>query len=390
MHPEQHITPRHLEHLLEVSNQTTPVVSLILSMAVKGPETRKNAIELKSALKEARQTLEDGETDPSRIEAMLAPAEALLEDEDFWQHQESTLALYLAPEVFCPFKLATSHSRHVAVGARFQLRPLLQTLSRLDHAYVLSLSQHRVELYEFRRGVLTEQTVPNLPKDLESALLLDPEQSLQGHTVTRSAQGGPVRGAHGHGGAKDERLGHLRDFLTQVEKAVSRFLDRHPAPLFLATVEENEALYRKISDSEYLASQAVRGSFEHQSIDALLEAFKPVLADYAEETARSLASQVSAAVAQGEGTTDLREAVVAANEGRVRSCLVAADAASHFGAWNSATREVRTDPDQVELSSDLLDLMAADAWKKGAELCFADRELLPEKADFAVSFRYSY
>lgn len=380
-----------IQHLLKTANETKTCVSLILPMAKRGPETRKNAIELKSALKEVRRTLEETGKSSDEIGALLAPAEKLVEDESFWQHQEAALALYLAPDVFSPFKLSDPQTRRVAVGDRFFLRSVLQTLSGQNEAYLLSLSQKNVQLFHYHRGMLEEVKVPDLPKDLESALLIDPEQSLQGHTVSRSAQGGPIQGAHGHGGAKDERLGHLRDFLTQVEKAVSGFLNQKVVPLFLATVEENEALYRKISDSDQLASNSVRGNFEHQSKEELLRAFEPVFAAYHEQTSGEFAAQIAEAVAQGEGTTDLSEAVPAAEEGRVRLCLVADDAELRPGTWDAASREVAIFSDSSRgAESDLLDWVAAETWEKGGKVRFAQRDMLPAGADFAVSYRYTY
>lgn len=386
---QQAVTAEELQELLTKTPDDGPLVSMILPMEVRGPETRQNAIRLKSALKRVRELLAEESEEPEAVDALLAPVEDLVEDDGFWQNQEKTLALYVAPGFFESFMLASSFAESVSIGPRFQVIPLLHAISQQPSAHVLSLGQNAVGLYHYDRGRLNAVEVKDLPTDLESALLIDPEQSMQQHAVTNSqAHAGPVMSTYGQGGHKDERLGHLKDFLRKVESAVTKHLEGERAPLYLATVEENEALYRQMNRYAHLSEKSLRGSFEHLPKEELSRKLAPILEAESDDFSQSVCESVSDAVLSGAGTTNIDEAIIAAADGRVGSCVIALDAPARTGSWDPETREVRHDKEASPRHASLAETLAAESWCHGGTLHFAPRAALPENASVAVTYRY--
>jgi len=73
-----------------VAIETNPAVSIYLPTHTAGREIRQDHIRLKNLLSSAAERLTAQRRKPE-IEALLAPVEALVGDDDFWRHQERSL-----------------------------------------------------------------------------------------------------------------------------------------------------------------------------------------------------------------------------------------------------------------------------------------------------------
>src|SRR5687767_13200479 len=71
-------------------------VSIYLPTTPIGREARQGPISLKNLLREAEQKLTEGGLRGPEAMDLLAPAESLLTDDEFWGHQSSGLALFLS------------------------------------------------------------------------------------------------------------------------------------------------------------------------------------------------------------------------------------------------------------------------------------------------------
>lgn len=360
------IHSRSLESLLE--ERGTPRISIHLPMERRGPETRKNPIELKNALKRARELLAAQGTDEKTIDACLERAESLLDDVEFWRHQESSLTLFMSPDSFHSFVLDVPVKPWVGVSDQYAVLPVLAALDRRTRAFVLVLGENAVRLFRWRMGELEPLEVPGLPENLDAALQLDPEPSVQQHPVTRGGGRGVVEGTHGQGMGKDQSPAYRKEFFQRVDEAVSRHLATQSAPLLLASVRENRALYQKINTYPHFAEDFLEGSFEHTS-EAQLEA--ALAARLSERYDRQVtASMRSLREVEGEGLVadSVDEMVRAANEGRVRRLYISWPPPAITGEWkadrNRAELDERVDPRRV----DLLDLAAVETWRQGGEV----------------------
>src|SRR5436189_753479 len=83
-----------LEELL--SMEGNPAVSLYLPTHVSGREVRQDRVRLRNLVQEASERLSGRHRRPD-IEALLAPARRLIDDESIWAHPEEALAVFLAP-----------------------------------------------------------------------------------------------------------------------------------------------------------------------------------------------------------------------------------------------------------------------------------------------------
>src|SRR6267142_3969630 len=105
-----------LDELLAI--EAKPAVSLYLPTEIAGREIRQNAIRLKNLTAQTADRLH-AELRRSQVDALLAPAASLVEDEDCWRHPENGLAVFLAPGFSRVHKLPLAVAEEAVLGPHF-------------------------------------------------------------------------------------------------------------------------------------------------------------------------------------------------------------------------------------------------------------------------------
>src|SRR6185437_3936130 len=123
---------------------------------------------LKDALREARGSMEELKIE-GVIDDILRPAEQLLNDDDFWQHQTHGLALFLAPDIHSCCLLPYDPGSVVHVHTSFILMPLVPMLMEGESYFLLVLSKHAAQLYQGYKFEMTRIDIPEMPLGMEDA-----------------------------------------------------------------------------------------------------------------------------------------------------------------------------------------------------------------------------
>ena len=92
------LTKDELKTLIEHQDEAS--VSIFMPTHRVGRETQQDPIRLKNLLGEAKAQLTANGVRAPEARKWLEPAQALLEDQDFWQHQSEGLALFIATMSF--------------------------------------------------------------------------------------------------------------------------------------------------------------------------------------------------------------------------------------------------------------------------------------------------
>ena len=115
---------------------------------VRGVETRQDPIRLKNLIAEARQNLASAGLKAAEAFALLDPAVALVEDYDFWQHQDLGLALFLGGGQIHTYRVPLAFKPKIDIGSIFHLTPLLPLLDADGAFHVLTITAQSVRLFE--------------------------------------------------------------------------------------------------------------------------------------------------------------------------------------------------------------------------------------------------
>jgi hypothetical protein len=214
-------------------------LTFILPTRRVGGEWKGDRIQLKNLLTEAEERLAEYGLRGPEAEELRKPAEALLDEREFWQQASPGLAIYITPEE--PLYIRLRHSPEPAcfISRHPYVRPLLFDLQREQSFFVLAISKGGNRFFTVDAEQVTPIELNGAPSNMEEALAFDdPERQLQLHTSARAERASKPVMFHGHGAGSNDDLSNLRRYLQQVAAPVERHLLGSGNVLILAGVDE--------------------------------------------------------------------------------------------------------------------------------------------------------
>lgn len=370
------------------SFQGKPCLSLYQTTHRRHPENLQDPIRFRHLVKALQTSLEPLH-DAYTIRALMAPFEALEQDDDFWNHTLDGLAVLGAPGLFRVFRLHTPVMELAVVADSFHTKPLRQWLQSAGRYQVLALSLHQVQLFEGDRNALDAITLaPNVPQTMTAA--------LGGHVTephsTVSSYGGIGNGHmamhHSQGSKKDEVDGDAERFFRAVDRAVLEHHSRPSGlPLMLAALPEHHHLFRKVSHNPFLMASGLMVDPMGLTLNGLRQRAWKVAADQLQQEQTAWSDAYAAATAKGLGSENLAQVAHAAVSGRVATLLIEAER-QVAGCIDGATG--RIDPSVLGNArvDDVLDDLGALVERMGGQVHVLPAERMPCRTGVAASFRH--
>ncbi|MFW6102526.1 MAG: hypothetical protein ACOC6O_02595 [Chloroflexota bacterium] len=366
-----------------VKDSGNPAASIYMPTHRAG-DTQQDPIRLKNLLREAEGRLVDYGLRVSDAGKLLEPAQQLLRDSHFWQHQGDGLAIFLSPEIFRYYRLPYSFQDLVVVAERFHIKPLLLLFSQDGVFYVLAISQNQARLLQCTRYHVREVTPENVPSNLAEALKYDqPEKQHQFHTTGP----GGLTISHGHGVSKDDDKVSILRYFQQIDRGLHEVLREEQTPLIVAAVDYLHPIYREANTYNYLLEEAIEGNPEGLSEEALQEQAWAIVQPYFERGRADALERYEEAVNKGLATDDVKQAILAAYDGRV-STLFVATGVQQWGQFDPEHRKIRLYKEARPGTEDLLDLTAVNTLTKGGTVYAVEPEEIPGETPVAALFRY--
>lgn len=379
-----------LQQLLE--HRAQHCVSLFLPTGRSGNEVQQAPIHLKNLLGDADRQLRERGLDSQPSKQLLAPARELIDDMQFWNRQHEGLALFLDADAMQAYSLPLSFSPMAVVGEWFEILPLLPMLALGDRFYILALSGNQVRLLEATRHCVVEVEVPGMPRSQAEALAHDDrEASLQFHTGTSAGGDAAGRPAifHGQGSGIDTgKLDRFR-FFQRIDRALSRFLAEQQAPLVLASVNYEQALYREANHYPNLLEGGIDGNPEQLSAEELRSRAWSLVEPSFREAEREAKARHAALGDSKRALVEIEQVVPAAYWGRVDTLFVERD--RHvWGKFDPTanTVSVGNDDQPAPDECDLLDLAVRRTLAKGGTVFALSAGRMPVSAPTAAIGRY--
>jgi len=385
------LTRTELEQLMLKEQQWC--ISIYMPTHRTGVDAQQDPIRLKNLLGEAEKRLSDRGIGTRDIQSLLEPANKLLQDSNFWQHQSDGLAIFLSPSGVRRYRLPLGFEKFVAVMDHFHIKPLLPLFTGDGQFYILALSQNVVRLLNGTRYSVSEIDIGQVGGSLAEAILSDGHQaSLQLHASgsTGGKFGAGSATFHGQGGGSDEGdKNELLRYFHLVSDGLTEFLQGDQVPLVLAGVEYLLPIYKEANTYPNLMDTVITGNPDLLSADELHKNAWDIIEPHfqaAQEEAtahyQQLAGQASERVA---GT--LEKIIPAASDGRIETLFIATGV-QHWGVFNPDTNEIEFH-DQMESGDEsLLDLAAVQTYLKGGTVYAVETDKVPGGTTAAAVLRY--
>lgn len=209
------------------------------------------------------------------------------------------------------FSLASSPASCVVLADRFLVGPLLEgALALLPPVFVLAVSENEVRLVDVSAHPAQMVDVPGLPHDLKGTIALD----LTGDRDTLA-----------HLRNSEDPKGRLREFARAIDHAVEPVLRHAGAVLVIAAAEPLASIYRLTSSHGLVASSAIVGNHDGDSIVELADLAAPVIERHRRETLEAQLTRFAELPTRGLVLTELDEIADAARDGAVDTLLIDMD-----------------------------------------------------------------
>lgn len=370
-------------------------VSIYMPTYKMGDDVLQNSIRFKKLLDQAKAQLVEGGMRRPAAEALLSPAQALVEDEIFWQQQSDGLAVFLAEGLARKYRLPLDFEDLVVVSDRFHVKPLLSVLSNNGRFYLLALSQHQTRLLQGTRHRIGEIDLDDreqVPQSIVEILKWeDPEKRLQIHTGTEAVLDGGVAAVfHGHGVAsQDDPEDKIRRYFQRLDEGIVDLLAEDDAPLVLAADEFLLPLYRKANSYPHLVEEGIPRQPSQMDAEELHRRAWPIvgpLFSRAQEQAEGAYQHLSGTDDE-RASNDVEEIVRAAAFGRVEGLFVARDQ-REWGTLGDDFGAVEVHEKQQAGDRDLLDVAAVQTLLHEGWLFVVEDEDVPGEGSLAAVLRW--
>jgi hypothetical protein len=368
-----------------VAAEAQPAVSIYLPTHVAGREIRQDPIRLRNLLSSAADGLAVSLRKPG-IDALLAPAEALVTDGDFWRHQEPGLGVFLAPGFSRIHKLPLPVQEGAVLGDRFHIMPLLPFVEDAGWFWLLTISARHSRVYRGSRWSFAEVTDIELPQGV------GPVRGMTDYQETEYASPVGRRGTLAHaqsfGEAPDElRKTELIEFLHRVASAFEPHLKRNPAPLVLAAHPEIQGNFREIAGWKEILPEGILENPDALAEEELHRLAYAVVEPRSDGARTAALDRLNALLPAGKASTKPEDIVKAARYARIDTLFLSGDERL-WGQFDEAEDRVVAHGSQGDGDVDLLDYAALMTLRHGGSVMLVDRAALPPPGAAAAILRY--
>jgi hypothetical protein len=363
-------TRSELEQLLAMRDPLC--VSAYVPTSPLTQEAQGGRIELKTLTADAMRQLEDAGAARRAITELREPLEELVDDDDFWNEQAHSLAVFAAPGGVRTFRLPNRLTSEVEVGDRFYVKPLLRAVTFPQAAFVLALAAGGVRVVEVAaEGPSFAVDVPGLPADLTGSLSAAARERTQSDRLI-GAEGDKVR---------------LRQFARKVDQALRGLLAGRQLPLILAATEPLDSIYRSVNSYPALAATGIRGNPDALSDEDLTAAARSVLDELHAAELAAVRDAFGARFHDGRASSDVATVARAATAGAVDTLLVDIDEKLP-GVVDEQTGAVELSEDDDAASYGVVDEIARRVLLTGGRVLAVRHEDLPDATPVAAILRH--
>ncbi len=343
------------------------------------------AIRLKKAAQTVAKKLKDERAEFPTVESLCQPIEELEHNVKAAGIWSNALIAFRSPDVFRYFLLHRRLPEAETVEERFQVRPLCSVLAREQQFHLLCLSRGNIRLLRCTQHRTEEEKLGEAPGNMDEWLnMRQPD-----HVLENRATGGPSLGSmkgvtFGTSTDREREDKYLAHFFKAVDRGMNSLLRGGTAPLLLAGIVDDVAIYRRVSTYPRLLERAVYGSPDGSPDQELhSRAMRVMMQSHSESLEKALAEFERHRDDTSRCLSDAHQVIKAAWEGRVAD-LFFSEGAEIRGLWNEETFDL----DTRNPREDLLNAAALQTLLHGGRAFELDSTEMPAAREVVAVLRF--
>jgi hypothetical protein len=357
-----------------------PHLSIYLPTQRRHPDRKQVSARLHSLLHRAKELLQ-ARSEVRDVETFLEPLRQL-DAESLAEHALDGLALFRSETSMAVYRLPMPVPEIVVVAATYHTKPLLRFLSSNGRYLVLCVSQNEVALHEGSPYGAGPLDLHGVPKSFREAIGVP--------DFDRTFESSYLRGAvfHGQGPGKELKKEELLRFFQAIDHGLHEYLRNEHVPLLLAAVDYYHPIYKQANRDPGLLGEGLVGNYDRANEDKIHAEAWPIVSRALETRVSARKERFRERLGTGLASDQIEEIGPAAVTGRVE-CLFVAEDESVWGVLDRKTGSIERRESQGDtVDADVLDDVAEEAFKRGAEVYVIPRASLPGTGPIAAIYRF--
>ena len=369
------------ETLLELADLShAQSISVFIPTHRLGKEVNEgqDMIAFKNHVQQIRLDLEAQELRSNDINDLLQPLEELIDDTQFWRHQQEGLAVFRNPDYFAIFHSPRPLGAHHWLDSRFHVRPLLSFAHRSPAYYLLQINKDDIALYKADDYAITPiDTTGTMPSGIEAVTkYYEFEEQLQGRTA-----GGGSAIMHTNSNLDNKEKDHLlADYFRIVDKTMIDIIGTQNLPLVLASVAYYQPIYREINNYPHLYKDGLTGNFDNVQPEEMHRMAQEMIGDDFEKDKQRRIEMYQNSSGGDLVSSDVRQLLEAGVTGRIDVLFVQKDA-EVWGHFDENTLKATIHKEQRADDESLIDEIALLTLRNGGDVYVMDEINLLENQD---------
>ncbi|WP_020607686.1 hypothetical protein [Spirosoma spitsbergense] len=379
--------------LLDLASYThKQSISIFIPTHQRGKEVNEGQdhISFKNHVQRIRQTLENQSLRSNDVNDLMQPLEALLDDGQFWRHQQAGLAVFRSPDFFAYFHSPLPLESSSQIDNRFHISPLLPFAQRSPAYYLLQIGKNGIKLYKADTFTITEvNTADAMPSGLDAVTkYYEFEEQLQGRT---KGPGGAMAMYTSNQDADNKEKDHLlADYFRLIDAAIVGVIGTQNLPLVLASVDYFQPIYRGINTYPHLQEKSLTGNFDHTQPPEMHQMAQELLGNSIEQAKQRRIEQYQNSSGGDLVSSDMKQLLKASVKGQIET-LFLKKGATVWGSLKEDTLRTSIHDEKQEGDEPLIDNLALYTLRNGGEVYVLDEiDLLPNQQDVMATALFRF
>lgn len=375
----------------EQLEQDVVYVTIAMELQASTLTNDKDRIQFGNLVNEARHKLE--ESDLEEKSKLLEQLDVVMKHQDELVQFIGGLTVYITPDDFYFYHLAIPVKERVQISQLPYVMPLLVNYQYTRDYHLLVLDRESIRMFEGHGNRIEEidlSEYEDAPVDITTALGTDEDARDVTHGTFSGGfrQGGaPDRGAqkayHSHDDISEERDIDRERYFQRVDDFVySHFTNDKKIPLILYSVEENQAVFREVSDNEQLAETSVYGSATNLQKSEIQEKVSDTIDELIGREREELFEELRETSPQNRIENIPDDLASASLQGRIEKLYVQSD----YEVKGSISEEGRYDENSEE--NDFTERLIQNVLSTKGEVYILNPDELPLDTPVAARLRY--
>ncbi len=376
----------------ELQQEDTVYVTLAMELHASTLTNDKDRIQFENLLSEARKQLKDSDLEEKN--QLLDQLDVVENHLDEFIQFIGGLTIYVTAEGIYYYHLAIPVKDRVQISTLPYVLPLVSNFQYSRDYHLLILNRDSIRLFEGHSGNIEEiiiDEIEDAPVDLATALGTEKDD----RTLTHGSYSGGFRqgGSGGRGGAN--QAFHSHDDVSEEKEIdreryfniVDKFVYEHYSsktkyPLIVYSVEENQAVFRAVSDNEYLAEAGINGSGAGLKTSEIQERASQTIDEIIAHERNELLDQLAETSPENRIENIPDDLTTASLEGRIESLYVE----KWFDIPGTITAEGRYD--ESDERNDFVQRIVQNVVRTNGSVYILDENEIPNGTKIAARLRY--